>query len=496
MSQISETPPSAVRDDAVALKAQAARGGVWLAISALLTKGTQIGLLLALAVLLNPRDLGLLAIGTLVFNIILVIQDLGITDVINRSWERGRKVAEEVERTALTLTIVGALLLVVVFWLAAPLIAEGIGTPRATWVVRWMVLPIPFVAVSWVQMARMQRDMAFQRRLVPDAVPAVCGAVATIGLLLVTDAGIWAMVIGNAVTCVLSPFCAWLVGYSVTPGWHREHAGEILTWARHSTPASFLVLLTLNIDYILVARWLGEQQLGYYSLAFRISYVPFVLVVTVLNAAAFPYYVRMPGMAELREAVAQVLNTLSVFVFALCGALFLFAPSVQLLGKEWTPAEGPLRGLAIYAALNAVAHTLQLPLKAIGHVKLFFYAQLLHLVALAAFLVILTPHGVTAVGVAQCLAVTVVLIASQIMLRSTAHFSLLETIRALRVPVIATAAMALVAWALELSSLRASTWSGAIILPVISLGTYAGVVWLFSRRNTVESLKVIRGGSA
>ncbi len=495
-----ESSESLGRHDEVdhdALKTQAARGGVWLGISAVLTKGSQIGLLLALAVLLNPRDLGLLAIGTLVFNIVMVIQDLGITDVINRSWEKGSQRAEEVARTALTITTAGAFVLVVFMWVFAPVLADLIGAPRATWVVRWMVLPVPFVAISWVQMARMQRDMAFQRRVIPDAVPALLGAATAIGLLVIhKPIGIWAMVIGNAVTCVLSPICARLVGYSVKPGWHWDYAKEILKWGRHSTPAAFLVLVTLNIDYILVARWLGEQQLGYYSLAFRISYVPFVLLVTVLNAAAFPYYVRMSSFPKLREAVEQVNNILAIFVFALCGALFLFAPAISLLGEQWRPAEGALRGLAVYAAINAVAHTVQLPLKAAGHVKLFFRAQALHLAVLFVCLIIFVPHGVTAVGVAQALAATVVLIASQIMLHRTIGWTLAELLRSLRVPAIATAAMAVTAWVLGLTGLRSDTWTGIIVLSVAALGIYGAVVWLLSRRNTVENLQMLRGRSA
>jgi len=488
------TPEHPAGSPSVTLETQAARGGAWLAVSALLTKGSQIFLLLALAVLLDPRDLGVLAIGTLVFNFLLVVQDLGITDVINRSWERGEDRAEQIARTALTITLGGATLLTAGVWVLAPLLAEVISSPRSTWIVRFMVLPLPIMAVSWVQMARMQRDMAFQRRVVPDAVPALLGAVITIVLALAGN-GPWSMVVGNAVTCVSSPICAHLVGYRIRPGWDSADAKEMLRWGRHSTPAAALVLLTLNIDYILVARYLGDQRLGYYSLAFRICFVPHVLVVTVLNAAAFPYYCRMPDKRSLHAAVENVLTILSTLVFPMCAALLLLAPAVELLGLRWGPAEGAVRGLAVYAGLNAVAHTVQLPLKAVGRVQAFFYAQLAHLAILFVTLFIFTPHGVTAVGVAQALSALLILLISQLMLTRATSFSWHQLIRSQKIPFLGVCAMTAAYFAVRATGLAANTWIGLALFSVACFGAYAGAVYVFGRRVVGQSAALLRGRS-
>ena len=46
---------------------------------------------------------------------------------------------------------------------------------------------------------------------------------------------------------------------------------------------------------------LGGEALGQYSLAFRLAFMPYLMVVVVMSGAAFPYLCRQRG-AELGRA--------------------------------------------------------------------------------------------------------------------------------------------------------------------------------------------------
>ncbi|MCT2581995.1 oligosaccharide flippase family protein [Actinophytocola gossypii] len=379
------------------LGAGAVRGTLWLGLVNLVSKGSQVVVTLTLAAFLTEDGLGAVALAVAVVNIGQVVQAMGVYDVIGRTAGDPDRVAA----TVLTLSVAAGVALAAVLALAAGPLAALLGSPDAAPLLRLAALSLPFTAAGGVQMALMHRRLDFRRRMLPDAGSAVLGAALTV-VLAAGGTGPVSLVAGLLCTAVAQPLLGAVVGVRPLAGWDAAAAGEALRWIAVVGPAAVVAILLVNVDYLAIGHVLGPAEVGVYSLAFRIAWVPYVVVAVVLAAVAFPVYARLVRAdEELPAAVARFTRAALV----VCGGLYLvaglLADHVVLLGSRWAPAAPALVLLCAYGLGLGLLHTWYQALKAAGYARRYLLLEVTHLVTLAGALVVVTRHGVVAVAAAQ-----------------------------------------------------------------------------------------------
>src|SRR5258707_7365643 len=120
----------------------AARGALWLSLSSWAARITQTVMLLVLARALVPSQFGILAVAALTYNVLMALNHLGVSDALTYFKDR----VEEATRTALSMVIVGGLVLLAATWALAPVIAHFFHSPQAHTVVAGFALGSPFAA--------------------------------------------------------------------------------------------------------------------------------------------------------------------------------------------------------------------------------------------------------------------------------------------------------------------------------------------------------------
>ncbi|WP_181642036.1 oligosaccharide flippase family protein, partial [Nocardioides massiliensis] len=387
-------------------------GAGWLGIGAGVVKAAQTIVLLVLAALLEPSAIGVIAIGALVLNVTSAVTDLGTATALVH-W---RGDAERAARSALAVAGGLALGLTAITWAAAPWMSEVLnGGDLGVTIIRGLMLCLPMYAVAAISQELLRRDLAFKRRVVPDVVGAVVGALVSIGLAY-AGAGAISLVIGQLVQAFLVMALCWVVRPPVLPGWVPTDVRALLAYGFHLAGAAVLQLLMLNVDYLMVANRLGAEQLGIYSMAFRLGYMPYLLVGVVIAGAAFAHLCRIRG-PELGRAVGEtMLRTLAIVVPLYVG-MILLAPQLTLLGTQWEPGVPALRWLAAYGIVLSVLGLAIVALNAAGHTRDGFWLTLLHLVLLAGLLQVWVDRGVEMVAVAQLVAGAASLVVAAIALQ-------------------------------------------------------------------------------
>ncbi|MFC4852729.1 oligosaccharide flippase family protein [Actinophytocola glycyrrhizae] len=378
---------------------RAVRGTLWLGLVNLVSKGSQVVVTLVLAATLTEGGLGSVALAVAVVNIGQVIQAMGVYDVIGRT-ERD---PDRVAGTVLTLSVATGLGLAVVLVLVAAPVAALVGAPDAAPLVRLAAVSLPFTAVGGVQMAVMHRRLDFRRRLVPDAGSAVLGAVVTV-VLAATGAGPVALVAGLLCTAVAQPVLGTLVGVPPRPSWDAGAAREALGWIAVVGPAALVAILLVNVDYLAIGHVLGPAAVGVYSLAYRIAWVPYIMVAIVVAAVAFPVCARLVREGN-RGALPAATARFTRATLAVTGGLYLvtalLADRVVLLGERWAPAAPVLVLLCAYGLAISLLQTWYQVLKAAGYARCYLLLEVTHLVTLGGALVLVTRSGMVAVAAAQ-----------------------------------------------------------------------------------------------
>lgn len=475
--EVSGPMPRESRKDGVR-KSTVVGGAGWLGLGAGTVKMAQTAVLLVLAAILAPSALGILAIGALILNASNAITSLGSSTALVY-W---RDDAERAARSALTIALGLALVLTSSFWLLAPWLSNELdGGPLGSGVIRGLMLCLPFYSVSGVSGELLRRKLAFRRRVTPDIISSLVGASVSV-VLAIEGHGVYSLVIGQFVQAVLAMLLFWMMRPPVFPGWNRVDASGLIAYGGNLAGGNILQLLMLNVDYIIIARVLGSTSLGEYSMAFRLAYMPYLLVAVVMTGAAFPHLCRLRGTA-LGEAMGRLNVALLTVMVPLCLGMVLLAPQLELLGHKWAPAVPALRWLAAYSLLLGMIQLARVQLNSVGRTRDTLIINLTHLILLMSLLLVWAQRGVAFVSIMHVVAAIAVVMFALILLRRNIRGFDWKSMMAGLVPVAGGAALMVV---VVLSAQELMPWtrvsvSGLLIVGTLAVAAYALPVQLFTR---------------
>jgi O-antigen/teichoic acid export membrane protein len=467
------------------------RGALWLSVGSWGSKGAQTVVLLVLARALAPSKFGILAIAALTYNILSAVNELGVADSLVYRKDR----IEEASRTALSMVLGGGLILMAATWVLAPSIATFFHTSSATFVLRGFAVCLPLDAAAAVPIGLLTRSLSFSRRSVTDTLPSLISAVVTIVVAL-SGYPLVGLVAGQIAGSAVNLLVAMLVGPACWPGWSSDLARQLLRYGGYLSAADLVNLGLLNVDYIIVGHVLGPTALGYYSLAYRIAFMPYLSIAFVANGAAFPYYCRLPSQEAIgrtAENVFGLINALSIPWFA---GLVLFAGDITLLGHKWAPATGALRYLAVYGLfLSIILSSLQV-LKAVGRSNLVLLGRGIHLAILTVVILFTVRRGITVVGLDQAIVAAVVALIVGLWLVRNASMRLNGLVRSVGLP--AVGALGMVAVVLLLGRIPglhvASSLRSLLILGPLALVAFVGISFAVMGEPLRNAWAALRGG--
>jgi O-antigen/teichoic acid export membrane protein len=447
-------------------------------------------MLLVLARALAPSQFGILAVAALTYNVLVAVNHLGVADALTYFKDR----IEEATRTALSMVIVGGLILLAATWVLAPFIAHFFHSPQATFVLRGFALGIPFDAAAQVPVGRLTRSLSFSRRAMTDAVPPVVGAAVTIGVI-VAGHPLIGLVAGQVVGSVTNCLVAMLVGPRCRPGWNSDLARQLLRYGGFLGAADVLNLALLNIDYILVGHILGPYALGLYSLAYRICFMPYLSISMVVNGAVFPYYCRLPSQPAKARAAENVFSLIAVLSVPWFAGLVLFANDIVILGSKWAPAAGAVRFLAVYGFVLSITLSALQVLKAAGKANLVFLGNLLHLTILATVLVATVDAGITVVALDQALVVCAIAVVYCVWIIRYGSLRLAAIVRSVGLPLLCAAGMAAVVLLANLipAFRDIPTWGSLLALGSLSLAVFVAASRVLMPNLLSSGWAAIRG---
>lgn len=492
---IETEPVSGDELDGQDLGSKATAGALWLGLINLASKGSQIVVTAVLASMLTEGELGLVSVAVSLVTVAQVIQMMGVYDVIARTARDPMAVA----RTVAALSVGVSLAITVVVIAVAPQLASALGARDAAPLIVITAFSLPFSAFGGVQMAMMHRTLDFRRRMLPDAGSAIIGAAVTVTLAALGH-GAYSLAIGMLCTAVLQPVFGTVVGMRVRPGWDGEAAGEVLRWIRVVGPAAVVSTVLINVDYPTIARVLGPDAVGVYSLAYRVAWVPYIMIAVVLGAVAFPVYSSLFRTGD-RDAVPDTVGRFTYATLLAAGGLYVLiacmAPCLVVLGIRWQDSVPVLLLLCVYGVSISLLCCWYEVIRAAGRTVTYLTFEVVHLVLLVAMLVTLTGFGVGYAALAQIISAAVLLPAVLVVM-ARAHIApppgaLGRAVLGLAIPGMVCAG---VAFALRGVGLNAGqvTWVGAIVQGLILLATFAAVAYAANREVCQEFIESRRGG--
>ncbi len=396
------------------LRSQALSGFRWTASVRLASQLITWGITLMVIRLLSPADYGLLAMATVFVSFLTMFSELGLGAAVVQKAE----VDEPLLRRVFGIVLVIHFSLAILLLLAAPLIASFYDEPRVIPVVRVLSLQFVLAGFAVIPDAQLQRKMEFRNRSLLDLSNAVLASLTTLALAL-SGAGVWALVAGALLSQLgktiglnwMSPFLRW-------PDFSLTGMRSLLRFGGHFTAIQVFWMFLSQVDILICAKWLGNEVLGFYSVAMHLASLPSQRLSGLVNQVAFPTFSRMQDdIKKVRESVLMGVRVLSFFAFPVLWGMSSIAPEIVdvILGAKWAASTMPLQLLALIIPLRMVANFVATALQGIGRSDIVLRNVIwASLITPPAFLIGVSGWGLLGLCVAWLLASPLVFLQSMV----------------------------------------------------------------------------------
>jgi PST family polysaccharide transporter len=350
----------------LAVEERAIRGVPWTFLSFGATKLITLATTVVLARLLDPADFGLMALAMLAFGFLGLFRDLGLGSTLVLRQDLG----DRANGTILTLMIGTAVVVTVLVAASAPLAAALLDEGRLNSLLPALAATTVFGSLAWFYESLLQRDLDFRRRFVGQLTQSLGFTVGSIPPAL-AGAGVWSLVIGQIVSMLAySGVYLLIVPHRVWPAYDASIARDAFLTGRGFLAQGWLAWVIQNIDYLIVGRVLGTAQLGYYSMAYRLSELTHYGIADPVAKVTFPGFARMRHEGrEIAGAYRAALRLVALAVFLigaiLSGAAEPFTRAV--FGPDWEPMIDVLAVLGVWAAAKPIQATVGWLLNSTGH---------------------------------------------------------------------------------------------------------------------------------
>ncbi len=380
------------------MEERAIRGVSWTLVTYAGPKVLSVATTIVLARLLDPADFGLLALAVLAMGLMTLFRDLGLGATVVLQQRRDPVALG----TSLTLILGTAAVSTVIVVALAPVAADLFEEPRLTGPLTVLALSMTVNALATFHQSIRQRELEFRRRFTISMVRAAIYSTVALSLAVALR-DVWSLIIAEVVATVV--FCVLSVALSpqrVRPRFERAAALEAVKSGQGFLVQGSVAFVSQNVDYLAVGRLLGAAQLGYYSMAYRLSELPYMGIADPVAKVTFPAFARMRERGEhVGEAFLKVLRLVAVVTcplgVLLSGAAEPFVETV--LGDDWLPMVGGLAVMGIWGALRTVEVTIAWLLNSVGQAAIMGLVAILSLLLLVpALFIAADSSGIVAVA--------------------------------------------------------------------------------------------------
>lgn len=416
-----------------------AKGGLIALSTQFLRLIIQVGGSAVLARLLAPGDFGLIAMAATVTGFVSLFSDLGLSSATIQR----KNISQNVVSTLFYLGIAVGLLVTLVTVGIAFAAAAFYDDERVQVLATCMALAIPLSALGAQHGALLARGMFWFRINAITIVSQFVGTTAAILLAWFTPISYWALVAQTLLTASTSVILLWIASpWRPSLVLRFREAKEEIGFGLNLTGFSLANYFHRQADNVLIGRWWGETELGYYSRAYSLLLIPISLVNGAVGSVVMPLLSRHQDRPT--EWRSYLLRALAFTCLACHGIACLLVVNSDeiisiMLGAKWA-ASAPIftwLGLSLFcmAPMNAMGWVFM----SMGQTKRWFHWGLFTALYFPAVFVVALPYRATGVAMAYAIAVTVIMLPCIAFAIRQAPVSLGQIIRVLRAPFIASA---------------------------------------------------------
>jgi len=455
------------------LKKQVTQGAVWAYADQFGIQLISFAVNLILARLLMPADFGTIALFSVVINVSSVLINGGLSSSLIRT----QNVDSRDLSTVFWFNIGMTVMLYLLMFAAAPIIADFYKMPLLTPVIRVYSIVLIIGGFVGVQDVIFEKNLDFKTIFKIRFPSMILGGVSGVGFAL-AGFGVWSLVFSALIQNLMFTVQYWL--YS---DWRPTFEFDMQKFRYHfafgfrMTLSAILNVIFNNIYTIVIGKRFTETTLGFYNRAEAFKNLPISNVSTALNRVTYPLFATFSNDNEkLRNAYRQILK-LVIFVVSpvICMMVIAAEPTIRfMLGEKWLPIV-PYFQIMSLGALFQPIHSYNLNLLQVkGRSDLYLRLEVIKKILIIAAVLAGFQFGVYGIVWAQVLISVVSLFINTHYTAKFIKYSMIQQLSDLLPSILLSCSLAAVIWwAAAFIPNQISDWGRATII----IGSYLLSFW-------------------
>lgn len=380
------------------VRSQLLHGVAWNFIEKVLMRGASFIIGIILARLLSPSDFGLIGMLAIFVAISNVFIEGGLAKALIQ-----RKDCQDIDfSTAFVANVGMSLMIYVVLFLTAPLIADFYDEPILTDITRILSLNFVLGSFNIVQRAKLMANVDFKSLAQINVISTIVSGIVGIAMAYY-GWGVWSLVgqtlCSTIVLLLLFPFYSkWRPSIKFSPNSFRQLFGF---GSKLMATGVYSVILN-NISTICIGRFYKSNQLGFYTRASQFPEIISSTMFDVLGNVTFPV---LSHLQDDREKLVSVyrkslfITAMLIFPLMILCALLSRPMVIILLTEKWLPCVVLMQWLFLarmFTPLSAINMNI---LNAIGRSDLFMKLDFSKAPLILIVLAITIPISVEAITI-------------------------------------------------------------------------------------------------
>ena len=318
--------------------------------------------------LVLPEEFGSLGILTVLVSITSFLVSLGLDFAVIQN----RDLTDDDYSSFFWTNGILGLLFSIFFFISAPQIANFYNQPTLVQPARIYSIVFLLQSVGVVPQAILGKQLDFKKRVLAQVIGTLMSFSIAIPMA-VKDMGIWSLVaqalIYNFTHVLLNLlFLKWKPTFQIS----KVSFQKVKTFGIHFMAFQLLDVVAVNIDSLLVGKFLGTKELAYFGRSIALVMMPVMGLSMVFTKTFYSFFSAIQNnVAELKKEFIRA-GELIVFIAApLLVWLAIFSTEIVtiLFGDQWIPMANILSILAIPAIVTCYFGLTDSFMTSIGNVK-------------------------------------------------------------------------------------------------------------------------------
>ncbi len=346
-----------------------------------------------IARILKPEDYGLIGMLVVFSAVAGAFLDSGFGQALIR-----KKDATETDyNTVFYFNIAAGIVIYLLLFFAAPLIAEFYKEPKLIDIARAAFLVIIVNSTSLIQTINLTKKIDFKTLTKVNLISTILSG--GIGVLFAYSGyGVWALVFQSLSAAGFRSILLWIFNkWKPALIFSTSSFKDLFGFGSKLLASGILYQITTNIYQLLIGKYYEASSVGFYTQANRIQQIPASNINSIIQNVTYPVLAEIQDDdVRLKEAYKKIIKQITFINFPVLFLMAIIAKPfiIVFLTEKWLPA-APLLTMLCIAGMLFPLHTVNLNmLKVKGRSDLFLYLDIVKNILIISVLLITVQFSV------------------------------------------------------------------------------------------------------